>query len=107
MGQNVYKGNSEPVDILKKRNPSKYVTIEELALDQGVFAITDPIFIERAKIEGVPVQSLLGDIQTYYDANIDRGVERFYEEYHVPPQFLYIIETAHNMGNRIYFAGLN
>jgi hypothetical protein len=34
-------------------------------------------------------------------------VQRFEEEYLIPPQFLYIIETAHNMGNSIYFVGLN
>lgn len=28
-------------------------------------------------------------------------------EFLIPPQFLYIIETAHNLGNKIFFVGLN
>ena len=62
MDQNVYKGNSDPVDILNKRNPSKSITIDELALDQGVFAFTDPIFIQKARKDSVPIQSLLPEI---------------------------------------------
>jgi hypothetical protein len=77
MNKNVYKGNSDPVDILKKQNPSSFVAPEELVLDQGTFALTDPIFIEKARKEGVPIQSLFSQIEAYYDTHLERGVERF------------------------------
>lgn len=62
MNQNVYKGNSDALDVLKKRNPSTFVSPEELVLDQRVFALTDPIFLEKAKKDAVPIQNLAKEI---------------------------------------------
>ena len=37
------------MDILMKQNPSQYVEVDELIFDQTVFAITDPIFLQKSK----------------------------------------------------------
>jgi hypothetical protein len=44
MNANVYKGNSEPLDVLKKSNPASFVSMDELTFDSNIFAITDPLF---------------------------------------------------------------
>lgn len=59
MNKNVYKGNGDALDILQKRNPTSFLLPEELKLDERVFSLTDPIFIQKAKELTVPIQSLL------------------------------------------------
>jgi hypothetical protein len=44
LNTNVYKGNSDPLDILKKHNPATFVSMEELMFDANIFVMTDPFF---------------------------------------------------------------
>lgn len=62
MNKNVYKGNSDAVDILEKRNPTTFVSHEELLFNERVFAMTDPIFLEKAKEQALPIQAFLKQI---------------------------------------------
>lgn len=75
LNKNVYKGQSEPLDILRKHNPTNFVATEELAFDQEVFAITDPLFTELAKSSSSDNNSqALDAIYEYYSSHLERGV---------------------------------
>jgi hypothetical protein len=49
----------EPVDILNKKNPSAFISHEEIRFDTTIFAITDPMFLLKAEKEGLKVVDLL------------------------------------------------
>jgi hypothetical protein len=42
-----------------------------------------------------------------YAQERERGGNRLLSEYSIPPEYIPIIEAAHNLGNTIYFVGLN
>ena len=53
------------------------------------------------------MKELYDEIVKYYSDNIDYGASRLWEEFNVPPEYLHIFQTAHNMGNNIYMVGMN
>jgi hypothetical protein len=42
-----------------------------------------------------------------YSQDLERGGRRLFNEYSVPPEYIPIVESAHNLHNKIYFIGLN
>jgi hypothetical protein len=94
------------VDVLVKLNPSNFIAIEETMFEQSVFASTDPLYIERARAK-VAQEDNFDQLSSLYEEDPERGGRRLLEEYNVPPEFVPIVEAAHNLDNKIYFIGLN
>ena len=49
----------------------------------------------------------MGQVSDVYDQNPNRGGQRLFKEFGVPPEYIPVVEAAHNLGNQMYFVGLN